>query len=411
MLKVKNQIQITRRHTGLVGIAAFLVVLLLCTLKPDNRFSLSAAAADPPTSKTTTAIIVSATNRPLRVLGSDGKEHLEYDLLFTNLLPSPITLTSIEVSTEKGQQLLELSGDSLKAVTQPLLSPTPTNQIPASGTLATLIDVIVPPDKVPQRVTHRITYDFPPNTPDHIKALIGSLEIQGPELVVNPFQAIVIASPLSGNGWFNASGCCDDASSPHRFSRLIAGGARYVKPEIFAIDWIRLQDNQDFSGDGTRNEQYFAFGANVSSVANGTVIAVRDDMPEETPNQTVKNVKKPLDFVGNSVVVQIQPGIWATYAHLQTGSIKVRVGDRVKTGQFLGKLGNSGNSTAPHLHFQLSDGPDNTTANSLPFVIDQYRFVGLLDPGSNPPSTLRIEGKPHTERKTHPLITSVTDFR
>lgn len=405
-----KQIQISRSRPGIFAIAALLIVLLSSTFKPGISSSLSAAAADPLASKTT-AILVSAIDKPLHVLGSDGKEHLEYDLVFTNMLPSPITLTSIKVTTEKGQQLLELSGDTLKAMTQPLLGTTPTNQIPASGAVATLIDVIVPPDKVPERVTHQITYDFPPNTPDHIKALIGSLEIQGPELVVNPFQTTVIASPLSGNGWFNASGCCDDASSPHRFSRLIVDGTRYVKPEIFAIDWIRLRDNRDFSGDGTRNDQYFAFGAEVSSVANGTVIAVRDDMPEETPNQPVKHVKQPLDFVGNHVVVQIRPGIWATYAHMQPDSIQVQVGDRVKTGQLLGKLGNSGNSTAPHLHFQLADGPDNTTANSLPFVIDRYRFVGLVEPGPNPPDTARVEGKPRTEHRTHPLIDSVTDFQ
>lgn len=403
------KIQITRSRPVLFAIAALLIVLLLSTFKPGG-FSLSATAADPPASKTTTAIIVSAINRPLRVLGDDGKEHLEYDIVITNAFLSPIMLTSIEVTTEKGQELLQLSGDALKAVTQPLLGTTPTNQIPASGAVATLIDLIVPPGQVPQRVTHQITYDFPPDAPD--TALIGSRQINGPELVVSPFQATVIASPLSGNGWLNASGCCDNPSSPHRFSRLVVDGSRYVKPEIFAIDWIRLRGGQDSSGDGTKNDQYFAFGAEIRSVADGTVVSTRNDMPEETPNQPVKHVKQPLDFIGNHVVVQIRPGIWATYAHMQTGSIRVKVGDRVKTGQLLGKLGNSGKTTAPHLHFQLADGPDNTTANSLPFVIDRYRFVGLANLNSQDNSdTIPIEGKPRTERKTHPLIYSVTDFQ
>ena len=61
------------------------------------------------------------------------------------------------------------------------------------------------------------------------------------------------------------------------------------------------------------------------------------------------NVKQPLDFAGNQVVVRIQPGVFATYAHLQPGSIAVGVGEQVRTGQRLGRLGSSGNSTAPHL--------------------------------------------------------------
>lgn len=199
-------VTILRRWFPLL-IAALVIVVLFSTFKPDSfSSSLSADAATPPASQST-AIAVLAINKPLRVLGSDGKEHLEYDLVFTNVFPSPVTLTSIEVTTVDGRQLLRLTGDALKAMTQPLLNPTPTNQIPASGAVATLIDVVVPPGKMPQRVTHRITYDFAPNTPDHIKALIGNRQIKGPDLVVNPFQAIAIASPLSGDGWISLSGC------------------------------------------------------------------------------------------------------------------------------------------------------------------------------------------------------------
>ena len=74
------------------------------------------------------------------------------------------------------------------------------------------------------------------------------------------------------------------------------------------------------------------------------------------------------------------PAVWVTYAHLQPGSIPVALGDRVTTGQLLGRLGNTGNSTGPHLHFQLADGPDVLTSNSLPFVFDRYTLAGAIDP-------------------------------
>ena len=71
------------------------------------------------------------------------------------------------------------------------------------------------------------------------------------------------------------------------------------------------------------------------------------------------------------MTIDIGHGNYANYAHLQPGSLRVKVGDKVKRGQVLGLLGNSGNSTEPHLHFSIGDGPAAVTANSRPFVIDE----------------------------------------
>ena len=90
---------------------------------------------------------------------------------------------------------------------------------------------------------------------------------------------------------------------------------------------------------------------------------------------------------------RLAPGVYAFYAHLQPGSIRVQVGETVTTGQVLGLLGNTGNSTAPHLHFQLADGPDVLTATSLPFVLDHWTLAGTIDPASTP-SDVRVAGTP-----------------
>src|SRR6476660_605905 len=66
-------------------------------------------------------------------------------------------------------------------------------------------------------------------------------------------------------------------------TRIAIDGSRIETPETFAIDWTQLKDGKTFEGDGARNEEHYAFGADVLAVADGTVVSVRDGMPEETP--------------------------------------------------------------------------------------------------------------------------------
>ena len=118
------------------------------------------------------------------------------------------------------------------------------------------------------------------------------------------------------------------------------------------------------------------------------------------------------------MIVQIRPDAWALYAHLQPGSIAVAVGDAVTAGQPLARLGNSGNSLAPHLHFGLLDGPDPSPANSVPFVLDRYTVTGAVDPASylaaftgTGPLRLRTDTTPVPQSGTLPLNLAVVEVR
>jgi murein DD-endopeptidase MepM/ murein hydrolase activator NlpD len=132
-------------------------------------------------------------------------------------------------------------------------------------------------------------------------------------------------------------------------------------------------------------------------------------MPEETPFEPSKSLRQPLDYGGNEVVLELAPGVFAFYAHLQPGSIRVEIGEAVKAGQVLGLLGNTGNTDAAHLHFQLADGPDVLTATSLPFVIDEWTLAGTVSPeGSR--TEIQVVGPPEPQTNTFPLEMSVADF-
>jgi murein DD-endopeptidase MepM/ murein hydrolase activator NlpD len=81
---------------------------------------------------------------------------------------------------------------------------------------------------------------------------------------------------------------------------------------------------------------------------------------------------------GNSVIARLDDGLYMLYGHLQAGSLKVKDGDRVRRGDPLGLVGNSGNSSAPHLHFRVMDGPSPLTSEGVPYVIDAFATRGRL---------------------------------
>lgn len=105
-------------------------------------------------------------------------------------------------------------------------------------------------------------------------------------------------------------------------------------------------------GDGKRNEDYFVYGQDVLAVADGVVTMVVDGIPDNDPGSRDR------EFVpGNTIIMKHRDDLFSAYGHLQPGKQRVRVGDEIKRGDVLGIAGNSGNSSEPHLHFQLQDAP------------------------------------------------------
>jgi murein DD-endopeptidase MepM/ murein hydrolase activator NlpD len=142
------------------------------------------------------------------------------------------------------------------------------------------------------------------------------------------------------------------------------------------------EDNQTFSGDRLKNESYFAYGADAIAVADGIVVATKDSIPQNIPGPTSRAVPITLETVGgNHVIIDIGGGRYAFYAHLQPGSLRVKVGDRVRRGQVVGLVGNSGNSTEPHLHFHIADG------------VSPLGSEGMLSDGAGR-STSGVSGRP-----------------
>lgn len=199
--------------------------------------------------------------------------------------------------------------------------------------------------------------------------------------------------------------------SPNQFHFPLAGtiyvGAapslhshhRWAVPQEFALDLLALgADGKTFKGTGSRLDDYYAFGRDVLAVADGVVVeAVADGdesngrlrqagesmgafMQRTAAEQNKLLARSPKAVIGNYVILRHQGGEHSHYAHLKQGSVRVRAGDAVKRGQVIGQLGHSGNSTEPHLHFQLTDGPDALYSRGLPIVFQNIEALDAEGP-------------------------------
>ena len=183
---------------------------------------------------------------------------------------------------------------------------------------------------------------------------------------------LTLRPPFHGGIWLAGDGPANNTN--HRRAITAVDGHIY-SAERFAIDWLKVGPNGDSRHDGsTRNDNWWGWGEPVLAVADGEITEVVDGIPDNVPRVlppvTLDNI------AGNHVILKIAPNRYVTYAHLQNGSIKVRVHDRVHAGDALALLGNSGNTTGAHLHMQVTDRSSVLEAEGVPFVFEKFTYLG-----------------------------------
>ena len=341
-----------------------------------------------------TALLVQVADPPtFPFAGSDGKFHVAYNVVLQNASRVPATIRRLEVvdAADSTRVIVSFADDQL---VDPACGFGDCNRLRALPS-APVQDTMIPPqearvlfvdfafdslDGAPKYVMHHLFFDGASSpvtsnpVPVDYTVTPYSISASGP---------IVIGPPLKGKNWIALNGCCEPGW-PHRSTPLPLNGS-LVGGQLFAIDWKQTNDEGAFyTGDKTKNESYVDYGSEVIAIADGTVTAMLDgqeanapgvlpaDDPVLGPKLTVENVD------GNHIVLEIGDGTYAFYAHLIKGSLLVKVGDKVRKGQALAKLGNTGNANASHLHFHVMNGPSVLGSSGIPYVLDAFEYQGQI---------------------------------
>ena len=301
------------------------------------------------------------------VFKANGRWNLVYELHIQNWEDTDATITRIELVNGAHKSLLSLTGSDLDALFYDAGKPRASTLGPRKFTLVYMWLTMSARDELSPALRHRITVKVG-NPAEEV-----SMETL-PELI-DQMPVAVIDSPLRGENWIALNGPSN--TSFHRTSILPIDGRSCI-PQRFAIDWLQAYpDGNTYKGDPKDNKNYRAYGAEIHAVADGIVTEAKDGIPENIPGEKSRAVPITLETVGgNHIIMDIGNGRFAVYAHMQPGSLRAKLGDHVRRGQILGLLGNSGNSSEPHLHFHICNASSVLGCEGLPYAFASFEVLG-----------------------------------
>lgn len=202
------------------------------------------------------------------------------------------------------------------------------------------------------------------------------------------YEPIIVQFPLRGE-WLSPNTPGTKVPS-HGTNQL---GTRYAY-DFIQVDWNRMGTPayrvgvMQYLFSGVKLSDYYCWGQEVYSPCDGIVVVAEDGYVENEKTNLLADMSNAYknahyfdpekddiqSVAGNYVIIKYSENVYAALCHLQTGSVQVSVGQMIKKGEVIGRVGHSGNSFAPHLHFQLMDSGDITVANGVPCAFEQYEI-------------------------------------
>lgn len=372
------------------------------------------AAASPAQAFAQAPVEVRVPAPPRPTVASDGVTHLAYELHVSNVYKDTGPLTLRRVSVYADDDATPLASFVDAQVNDLLAHPADVARdgVPVQGgeRVVLFLWLGLPAGAKPPRILRHQLEFRPQAGPEQL--------VDGVRTPVDATPPIVIGPPLGGGRWLAHEGPGNHLS--HHWGSLVAANGRVTIPQRYAVDFFGL----DGAGHAVRADldkltesadaDWAGFGAPVLAVADGVVRDARDGKPDNRPMTSPPTPAEltTRSLMGNFVVLEIAPRVFVSYAHLRSGSLTVKAGDRVKRGAVIGLLGQSGAANAPHLHFQVTDAPTFEESEGLPFVIDHFDRLGAVSISDALDRTTKVLlGPPSARRDQTPLDGDALEFR
>lgn len=313
--------------------------------------------------------------RPPSPVTLRGETVLVYELVVAAGTTTGVSVDVVDVRIDSSAAplLKQLSGADLAAAMNirgtgfRFLKPAPQTLSPGESAIIYLYHSFKKGTTLPQRLNHGVLVK-------HADGKTELIPINVPVLTVPP---VVLGAPLKGRNWVALHGLSN--ASQHR--RAIPAFESLYLPERYAIDFFQTDAEGSLAkAPKTSDSDYLSYGAEVLAVAEGTVSNVFDGAFDNAIASPVDpTTVAPESVGGNYVVLSLDIGAYVYYSHLKAGSLKVKRGQRVARGEVIALVGNTGDSTAPHLHLHVADREDPLHSEGVPFAFDRYTFLGTPD--------------------------------
>jgi hypothetical protein len=354
-----------------------------------------------------TPLVMRIEHNPTPVRGGDGRYHLVYELTLQNFTGDRVRADEVQVlDAHDGAPLARFDAATIASRLVVRDHQAVAGEFTASQLGIFYLHVILDRagSELPAAIQHRLT----------VTSNGKSVAVTAACSIVARQTDLVLDAPLRGARFIAGDGCCD--STRHIRATLPLNGTAY-DAQRFAIDWEQL-DAQDriYVGDPKQPGSYVIYGKPAYAVADARVTAAVDGMAD-SPIGSLPNLP-PDKADGNHVILALGNGSFALYAHFKPHSLRVTEGQTVRRGQLLGLVGTSGNSSEPHLHFQVTNGPSALMSNGIPYLLRKFNATrrgastAAYDKATTdgkPMATERLVGPAEHEREL-PLDLWITDL-
>jgi hypothetical protein len=274
------------------------------------------------------------------VKASDGKVHLAYELLITNAAALPVRIERLQALDSVAKTVLSTkSGAALQRDITPVSGPrgaegttNPSGDrrsitlAPSEMWIAWMDVSVAGQADVPVRLDHRIFGAL--IRPD--KAPAVPFDVVGADVETSTQPAQVLSAPVRGGIWYMSEGCCTDDT--HHRRGLVPINGQLMVAQRFAIDFYRLDEqHRTWLGNPKKLISYLSYQQPIIAAAAGTVVHALDGLPNNPALPKPPPIPPIEETVGNHVIVEIGPNTYVLYAHMDPGSVRVRVGQHVES--------------------------------------------------------------------------------